>query len=326
MSKFKRYTSIENHYREKNITDMLKFNPVYHSCTYVATEKIHGANFQIKFIKHLESGAITIAYGKRSGWLVGGEKFYNYLPIVQRPHIIKLQDFVMAEMHARELTEVVLYGEFYGGNIQAGVNYGPEKDFIFFDVSIDEDMLSTKSFYNFMNVINASSLTVPIVGHFDSIDEAIRFEVENRITIVGAQEEGNGWEGVVIKPWDVIARNKDDEQVLFYVKKKSEAFKDRESVKKSKNKSKDIPQELQTAQDIFASYLTEHRLHGVFGKEGMITEDKQFGQYIKFMMEDAKEDFLKDEIVVFNEVPDKYKGKIFSVTGKIVAPMLMKYV
>ena len=137
-------------------------------------------------------------------------------------------------------------------------------------------------------------------------------------------QEGNTWEGVVIKPYDVIARNKDDESVLFYIKKKDPKFKDRQT--KSRDKKKDIPKELDDAQHAFSEFLTDVRLDDVFSKYGPIESKKDIGTYVKYMMNDAKEDFFKECMDLFNMVPDKHKGKVFSIAGKVVAPMLFKYV
>ena len=73
-------------------------------------------------------------------------------------------------------------------------------------------------------------------------------------------------------------------------------------------------------------YLTENRLNDVLGHHGMITDKNQMGIYIRYMMEDAKEDFFKDNMDMFNAIPDKHKGKLFSITGKIVSKLLLKYI
>lgn len=324
---FKKYKSIENHYREKHILDMLQHNPVYHTCRYVAQEKIHGANFQIRFERG--DDFVSISYGKRSGVITHDENFYNHTAVVNKPHIQALQESICEQMHSGVLSEVntvFLYGEFYGGNVQDGVDYGPDKDIIFFDIMVDSEYYTVKDFYEFMNLVNGSSLTVPLVADFKNLDDALKFDVEGKITIVGEQKEGNHWEGVVIKPWDVIARNSDDEQVLFYTKKKCEDFKDIQRKKKSIDTRAALPTELLKAQDAFSEYLTEQRLNDVFSKEGVITDQKDIGKYIRFVMEDAKEDFFKDYMDLFNDVPDKHKAKVFGITGKIVSKMLFKYI
>lgn len=325
---FKRYKSIENHYREKHIRDMLQYNPVYHGAKIVAQEKIHGANFQIN-LDRIPGLGVEVSYGKRSGTIVDNEKFYNHHATVNLPHIQdiiqKTTDQMIGGLFS-DADSVILYGEFFGGNVQDGVDYGPNKDIIFFDIAIDEKYFTPKQFYAYFDAINHRNNTVPIVKIFDNIEEALKFDVEGKPTIVGIQKEDNSWEGVVYKPWDIIAVNKDDEQVLFYIKSKCEKFKDRASKKKSRDTRADLPTELLQAQDAFSEYLTEQRVQDVFSHEGIITDQKDIGKYIRFVMDDAKEDFFKDHMDLFNSVPDNHKGKIFGITGKIVSKILFKFI
>lgn len=322
MSEFQKYKSIENHYREKFLNDTLQFHPQYHTCKYVAQEKIHGANFQVLFTD-IGDGAITIEFGKRSGIIAHNESFYNHHATVQRQEYVDLFENVCKFMRNLGAKQIILYGEFAGPGVQSGVDYGDKKFVKFFDIVIDGKYETPKNFYLIMDDLDAIDLTVPSVGIFDTLKTALDLEVEGVESIV-FPKEGNVWEGVVIKPWDYIAENSHGEQVLFYIKKKDPKFGDKQ--KKSKDKRADLPQELHDAQHAFSEYLTETRLQDVISKHGPITSDKQVGQYIKYMMEDAKTDYLKDYKKEFIELSDKYKSKVFSITGKIVAPMLMKLV
>jgi len=176
-----------------------------------------------------------------------------------------------------------------------------------------------------MTELNCTDLMVPTVGIFNSFEEAYDVEVEGRKTMLNPWGEKNLWEGVVIKPWDHIAINQDGEQVLFYIKKKTDKFKDQMGVK-SKNRKKDMPVEVTDAMNIFDSYMTENRLLDIFGKNGPIESVSQIGDYVKLMVIDAKEDFFKDNMEAFNKVPDMYKGRLFAGAGKIVSKMLFKHV
>jgi Rnl2 family RNA ligase len=325
MAEFKKFKSIDNHYREKVITDMLAHNPVYHACKYVAQEKIDGANFQLLFTMEYD-GSIIIRHGKRTSLLGADEKFYNRHAAVGADDVQEMCDNICVWMRENKIEEIILYGELFGKGVQNRINYGEEQRVLFYDVVVDGYYYTVEKFYEFMEALGAGALTVPLVADFNGIEEALKFEVEGKPTIVGAQEDGNVWEGVVIKPFDTIALNNNHEQVLFYVKKKCESFADKMKVKKKKGPPKEIDPALLAAQNEYIAYLTDNRLADVMGKHGQIESDKQVGQYIKYMMEDAKEDFFKDSRELFDAVPDKLKGKVFSVTGKIVAPMLMRLV
>lgn len=319
---FKKYKSIENHYREKHINIMLSCHPVYCACKYIAQEKIHGANFQINLNMEF-NGDISVSYGKRSGFIAHNENFYNHMATVEQDDYQRLIENGCNFMRQSGITSMIFYGEFAGPGIQHGVEYGDKKFIKFFDVSINGKYESVEDFYNLMHDLESYHLTVPIVGTFDTIYDALEFKVDGKMSNV-YPKEGNVWEGVVIKPWDVIALDSNGDQQMFYIKKKDPKFKDRQT--KSKDLCKDAPQELLDAQHAFSEYLNEVRLNDVFSKYGIITSEKQVGEYIKYMINDAKEDFFKDCMDIFNSVDDKNKNKVFSIAGKIVAPMLMKMV
>lgn len=325
MNTFQKYKSIENHYREKFIHDTLAFHPVYLTAKYIATEKIHGANFQINF--HVVSGshgsAIEVSYGKRSGFIEKDESFYNHLDTLNRPEYQDLINNICSYMRRIGYSDIILYGEFAGPGVQSGVDYGKQKFVKFYDVVFDGKYQIWPIFMEFMKIVGGIDYVVPVVGIFDTLEEALAVEVEGKLSLINPVE-GNVWEGVVIKPYDTMDYNKDGEQVLFYIKKKDSHFADKQ--KKSKDTRTDLPQELFDAQHAFSEYLTETRLQDVISKHGPITNQSQVGEYIKYMMNDAKIDYIKDYNDEFMQLDNKQKNKVFSITGKIVAPMLMKLV
>lgn len=326
MSEFKKFKSIDNHFREKSIRDACANAPVYNTCKYVAQEKVDGANFQIKFEMAEDKASISISYGKRTSMLEPTTKFENYQGVVAQDYVQDLQENVCEYMYANSIMEMILFCELYGAGMHGRINYGPEKKLVFYDIVKDGEYLTVKEFYSLFDAWNSFEFTVPIVGAFDSIEEALEFEVENVITQVGVNEPENFWEGVVIKPYDVIAKTFKGDQYLFYIKKKTEKFGEKMKVKKKKRVQADLSPEFQVAQDTYAAYFTENRLLGIFSKYGKIEDQSEIGQYIRYMVEDTRADFFKDDMDVFNAVTnDKEKGKIFSIAGKIVSKMLMQY-
>lgn len=333
MCEFRKYKSIENHYRQKAIEDMFKFNPVYCNCRYIVQEKVDGGNFQVRLtIDDSEPlHGVKVDFGKRSSILGESEQFYNYQAVVSDFSFVRFLDKackVFNQMLSADesMKEMIFYGEIFGPGIQSRINYGDTKKILFYDIRIDNEYLTQEEFIHLMeDVLVAKEFMVPIVGIYNSFEEAYAVEVEGVKTMINPDGDRNLWEGVVIKPFDVIAINKDDEQVLFYVKKKTDKFKDQMKVK-SRDRKKDIPSELIDAQEIFESFLTENRLMDLFGKHGPIERVDQIGEYVKLMLNDAKEDFFKNYSVVFGKVPDRYKNMVFSTSGKIVSKMLFKHV
>lgn len=333
MSDFKRYKSIENHYREKYINDMIKFNPVYAGCKYVVTEKIDGGNFQVRLTTPETGRGVKIEYGKRTSILAKDEDFYNYKSVINDLDFTRFLykagiffDGLSFTETGEPISEIIFYGEIFGPGIQSRIDYGNKKKILFYDIAINGEYMSQMVFVEIMSeVLSSPKLMVPIIGIYDSFEQAFAVEVEGVKTYVNPDGDNNLWEGVVIKPYDAIAVNKNGEQVLFYVKKKTDKFKDQMKVK-SKNKRKDIPVEVTNAQAIFESYLTDNRLMDIFGKNGTIERVDQIGEYVKMMMDDAKTDFFKDNMEEFMKIPDKYKNMVFTSSGKIVSKMLFRYV
>ena len=108
----------------------------------------------------------------------------------------------------------------------------------------------------------------------------------------------------------------------FLVKKKSEKFKEKESTKKLKPKE-DLSSEVVNLMLEFKSYINDNRMLSAFSKEGPIERPQEMGKYIKLIIEDAKEDFLKDNVVP-DSLSEKEQKLIFNVGG-LVADKLKKY-
>ena len=69
------------------------------------------------------------------------------------------------------------------------------------------------------------------------------------------------------------------------------------------------------------SYITENRLQNLFSKMGEIERPNQIGDYIRAMLQDAKEDFLKDFGDDFSALSAKDHKAVFNA-GRKIAHML----
>jgi hypothetical protein len=149
-----------------------------------------------------------------------------------------------------------------------------------------------------------------------TLEEALQFPTEINSVLNPTAEGDNVMEGVVIKPYKLVQESKEGSK--FAIKKKNDAFKEKVHRKKP---PADIDQSLLDLQEEFATYLTDMRLQGIFSKFGMIWKPQQIGEYIKYMMDDAMEDFFADNPSV-KELPKKTRKTIFRNAGKIIMPML----
>lgn len=274
-------------------------------------EKIHGANFQIL----IEPS--NVQFAKRSSLLDPHENFYGYQEVMVRSEnlITVLQHWVTQQKQ----NSVRVYGELFGANIQKGVDYGEEKKFLVFDVEVNDVLMSQKYLLELFKELGLTHHLVPVLDIVKGLEEALNYNTKFDTLLMNKGD--NISEGVVIKPYNQVYSFEDGSP--FYLKKKNEEFIQRakQRVKETDNHSDEYVQ----VRELYKEYLTENRVTGIFSQHGEIQEPNQMGEYIKLVLNDAREDFLKDNLKEFNRLSQKEKGRVFSVTGSVVAPILKKY-
>jgi len=105
---------------------------------WVATEKIHGANFVVGL------AGDAVRFGKRKDWLTSDAPFFGW-------QLLAPELAALARPLARLAPQVVLYGELFGGGypgvapiaglapIQTGVWYAPDVRWLMFDILVAAD-------------------------------------------------------------------------------------------------------------------------------------------------------------------------------------------
>jgi Rnl2 family RNA ligase len=309
---FKKYPSIINHYRADDMHYWLGINPGLAQATYAIQEKVHGANVSF----YVSPDDTPIMACSRNRVLPPDENFFN-LPATRELYI---EEWVKLKEYAKKHKQVVrAYGEFFGGNIQQGVDYGEDKRILFYDAKIDDTWLTVEEFDAFFGYdLEMPYMTVPTLAIVRTLAEALQFPSEVKSLLWQEADDDNIMEGVVIKPYNLVQVSKDGS--LFRVKKRNDAFKEKVHRKKP---PADIDQSLLDLQEEFNTYLNAMRLQGIFSKFGMIWKPSQIGEYIKYMMDDAMEDFFKDNPSA-KELPKKTRKTIFRTAGKHIMFMLKK--
>ena len=168
---FTKFPSLENTYRQKEIDKILMMDI---KDKWVVTEKVHGANFSFWVYKGLESGKIDIKCAKRSGWIEEGEKFFDYKSVLEkyRPMLENLRSDL--------LDDFVIYGELYGDNIQSGMCYKLEQDFVAFDMRwINEDGSLSLPLAKLTTLTLEKDYNIPVtplIGVYNTFEEALAVE------------------------------------------------------------------------------------------------------------------------------------------------------
>jgi Rnl2 family RNA ligase len=305
---FKKYPSILNHYRSKEIDWWTEQYPDLLTAKYEIQEKIHGANIQLIFTPNE-----PLVVCSRNRILVGDEDFYGVKELLSN----QLSEFVRGMQFVADASETItVYGEVFGPGIQKGVQYGTEKQLVFFDVALSGDLLAPNFAKLFFKNIGEEELYIHQFALVEGLSEALEFDTE-LISAYGPDDPENLIEGVVIKP--AVMTYKSHQGSWFYIKKKNESFKEKAKAAKPKPA---VDSELEKLHLEFLSYITPMRLQAVFSKHGEISQPSEIGKYIKLVLADAKEDFEQEqEIPELNKKDLKY---IYNV-GSMIANMLKGY-
>lgn len=298
---FKKFPSLENTYQTKliHLVEDLGFDKQ----DYIVTEKVHGANFSFWLSEEVLSvegiglcSTVVVNCAKRSGWIADDEKFFNYKPVLSK-YRDRLEKLYYRLVGLYDCTDVVVYGELFGGNIQNGMCYPEDQDFVAFDLCINSNghftPLSKKSAFEILKEFDLP--IVPVLGVYDSLQEALNFNeyFESKLisdNFKGVNEHKES-EGVVIEPVNPCWFPNGGR---VYFKKKTKRF-----LEKGGNKIKKVPEELskeleEVLTEVF-EYINESRFNSVVSKIGEVNI-KDIGKVMGLMTQDILIDARKDGI------------------------------
>lgn len=178
--------------------------------TWVATEKVHGANFVVAI-----AGG-EVAFGKRKDWLAPDAAFFGWQLLA--PELTDCARELAAGVGA---AQVVCYGELYGGGyphadvaalpgmapVQTGIWYAPDVRWIVFDVLVatgDDDDGELLAFADVEQVAARAGIdVVPVLGRgrlgdLERVPVSAPTELPARLGLPPIA--GNLREGFVLKP------------------------------------------------------------------------------------------------------------------------------
>lgn len=283
MTNFIEYPSIENSYREKQIEIIREHG--YDKVEWVATEKVHGANFSLWPI----NGQVTPA--KRSGFADGS--FYGCQAIVEglAPNVLKLNK--------------VVCGEIFGNGVQKGVNYGPKR-FAAFDIMEGESYVNYDIFVELCSTHNIERCVELARGSFDDL-LALN---EDFITRMSTVETADKAEGFVMKPVNYLVYGNGERVIL---KKKSTKFKEQ-----SEGPIIKAPVELTDQQkEVFeraTRYINNERIMSAVSKLG---KEEKFNIIQGEILKDILNEMLKD-----GSVDESTWKSVNKQVGNILNPLI----
>lgn len=270
---FRKFSSLENTYRT-NLLEKIQYEGK-DGGLWVATEKLHGANFSF----WCDGKEVKVA--SRTQFVDG--TFFNCQAVINEYSQGVLETF---RTFYNEGDTLVIYGELFGGNIQKEVEYG-EKDFKGFDVTVNGTPLEKVKAFNIIRWTGIS--TVPVI-HTGTFAECLALSntFKSVLTPEGYTEE-NTSEGLVIEP---VEPNWFNNGSRIYFKNKTEGF----SEKKRKPKEHvvfELSDEESELMNELLTYNTTQRVANVISKIGQVT-NKDFGKILGLTTQDLLEEFTKE--------------------------------
>lgn len=273
----------------KNSRDFQKARDIKH---WVVTEKIDGTNISVNVTND------EVLLGKRSSLLGEGSSFYNvYNHVNQIERVIEaMKEFISENDDVIE--QITLYGEYFGPKVINRIYYGNNYQFRFYGMYLlfknGADNIQWIDFYSFrcfMREHNIEDFMVPVVGEYETFEEACNHP-NDKITNFSDENHQDEMEGVVISP---LYKSPVSIMGKFIFKSKNPKFSEKHCKSTTKKHCEIADEtELKKAKEVFKEYCVESRMYSVISKEGIPTNIKDAGKYISKFIADAKKDFLKD--------------------------------
>lgn len=312
--KFIKYPSLTNHYVARK-QRFINFDD-----DYVSTEKIHGSNVSI-----IVDNENNIEVAKRTAFLTEEERTqqpWNTLTqfaTEQKDLILSWTNQVrkLAEEYGN-IVQLNFYGELYGSKVQQ-MQYQEAIDKVrrirFFDIHVifeDEQRLALSQ--EKMTTILGDDYTVPVLRQGKLVDLILNTEeLQSKLGDCGA-------EGQVYKPKNDYFFKPDDYGNIHYpvVKHKYDAWLETNKIKVKHEMSYSANElKLITAVE---SRVTPQRLLNVLSHGDIKTEPQSTGLVIKAMLQDIKEEIIKEEPDI-----DVNNGKIFGKQGGNIAALFKQH-
>lgn len=297
---FKKFSSLENTYRQ-NLLDKVQYEGK-DGGMWMATEKIHGANFSF----WCDGKDVKVA--SRSQFVDG--TFYNCQAVINR-----YSQGILDWCNQWSVSSFVMYGELFGDGVQNGVKYG-ERDFRAFDVVVGGIIQDKVSALDIANECGVLFSPVIKIGTFKECLE-IPNTFQSWLTPAEYRNQDNFAEGLVIEPVVPAFFNTGSR---VYFKNKTPSF----SEKRHTPKEKQVFELSGVESDLMNSllqYNTKQRVQNVLSKFGQVT-NKDFGKILGLTTQDILEEFRKetdvDPKVVAEDNWKQFNKLLQAEVGKVV--------
>ncbi len=333
MTEFKKYSSLENSYREKFVNSIRR--QVDPDAKWSVFEKVHGANFSFWVFN---DNKLTMKCAKRSGFIGEGESFFAHERVVER-HRKGIEQLAKGHIDGYEgpdIAAVAVFGELCGGSgndlpkVQKGVFYSNDIHFLVFDIMImwKNGEHTYKGVQDIVMECSMNGLMSAPLMERGSLEECLNMSPEFQSLVPGLLGEeapkDNMAEGLVIRPMRETILHTGSRAIL---KQKSEKFSEKKQGPKTPKVEIQLSDKANQVYDDLSSYvLNENRISAVISKIGEVSH-RDTGKLMGLVMSDALEDFIKDNEFDPSKELDKAEWKkIAKSINPQLAQLIMKVV
>lgn len=299
---------------------------------YIITEKIDGSN-----------GAITLDLDENSNHQIqiytrNGNQFQ---PETTAPFIedfTKLRNCFLdvkknidknffLHLLLKDCNEVNVAGEFFGSWVMNRIDYGRAIDFAVFSLGFYQtdgscvvvNPITTAS------IIEYSKANLKVIPHsdykmyLDVGENTFRDECKMSIPSYYANQSPKKKEKTYLEGYVVYSINNNDKFGFdCYTLKGMAKIKDPNFKDNAKGKADDKKDEIKELNSKYNELISENRLMDAISKFGGKLENKQFGEFIKFVIQDALEDFKHDYLDKVERLKKNLEKQIYKVSSDSV--------
>jgi Rnl2 family RNA ligase len=287
---------------------------------WVATEKIHGANFSISIEKE------TFTYNKRKEPLRWNDDFFGFQIAIEKI-MDSLSEVPKLVRSVTDFDKVVVYGEIFGGHyphpgvaedsrvlaIQTGVYYSPTIEFCAFDIAVLHQ--AQKKYLDYsqaIDVFKEAGLFYSAALISGTLNDVLNYNIKSSSTIpqrlgLPKLDQDNIMEGIVIKPLHNLSSFFEQGYQRPIIKLKNQQFKESDEYNQSQ-KWRFIPNNYQEEIDWLLpdilSFLNENRLNSAISKVGTLHPKniERIKQIKDVLLEDVMESFVESYSEFVKEV------------------------
>ncbi len=310
---------------------------------WVATEKIHGANFSIHIEDNFDKK--NVQFAKRKEFLNWEDDFFSFQILandlsLEALKLFRLLNDFFLEKNNTKIQKIIIYGELCGGEyphpqveklpqyqaIQTGVYYSNDIRFFAFDVRIFTEnsifYLDYKDFLDFLPKTNF--LTAPFYL-VDKLHKILQFDLDKSTPIpsllgFSALSVPNFIEGIVIKPYQhslLGEENTENPRPIFKLKRKE--FLENPTYQEAKkweniteNTSENTWQDVDFWITEILPYLNKNRLESTISKIGNSKNptSAQLKNLATHWADDSLESFREDYPHIWQEITPKIQEHI----------------